>query len=445
MNICHAILWLFVILDVLLAGAQKAQDGNLSDIRIKAVIEDSFNGHIHSELLNITCGRFVQASFLIDYESGKSIVVRRISSSGIETGSISIPTPIKSGDTLEFKVSIKDDSEKCEVFCGDSSCVFSALPLPFPNSDLIALRGFACGRLLSFSIPQLPKKSSYPIVPILIIAVLLADIVLVATLVHRSAKQRKNTVASENVSSKLITDLSPEHKSILLFGDFKVISYSGEDITHRFSPIIKDLLILLLYNTPKGGITSDKLESILWIDKAGKRATNNRSVSVSKLRSMLKEVGECRIVNNGTYWTLETSDIYIDFYAFIKLLKNGEINNENIETLLNMLNRGMFLNDSASIWSDEFKYEVSDLVITVLIKYASGINVERNCDTIIRICDAINNFDSLDETSLELKCKAYQAKGNFKLAHRIFNNFTREYKELYGQTYSKSYTDIVGK
>lgn len=444
MHFINIILSFLVFLDALFAGVQKAQDNDLSNIRIKAVIDGSFNGHIHSELLNITCGKFVQASFLIDYECDTSITVRKISSSGIETGHIYIPTPIKSGDTIEFKVSIKGNNEKCKVFCGDSSCVFSALSFPFPNSDLIALRGFECGRLLSFAIPQLPKKSSHPIVPILIIAVIFADILLVAALFHKSVKQHRNTVTSENVSSKLINNLSPERKSVHLFGDFKVISNSGEDMTHRFSPIIKDLLILLLCNTPKGGITSDKLESILWFDKIGKSATNNRSVSVSKLRSMLKEVGECRIANNGAYWVFETSDIYIDFYVFIKLLKSGEINNENIEPLLNILNGGMFLNDSASTWSDEFKYEVSDLVINVLIKYVSGINIDKNCDTVIRICDTINNFDSLDETSLELKCKAYRAKGNFKLAHQIFNNFAREYKELYGQPYPKSYTDIVG-
>lgn len=421
----------------------KVQEKDLSDIRISVLADDGFDGSIHSELLNVSSGRYISASFLIDYEGDSVMTVRKMTASGIEIGTMPLGRPITAGDTLEFRISFGVRDEKCSVSLEGESCTFSALSDPFRNSTLEAMRGFDGGHLISFTIPPLPRSTSYRLEWILIISVIAADLILFAVLAGRGIRRRKDAGSSLDLPPKLISTESAGNSSIILFGNFKVVASSGEDITSRFSPIIRDLLLLLVCNTPKGGITSERLEGILWYDKPGKSAANNRGVSTTKLRTLLKEVGDCRIFSRNGYWMVETSDIYVDYFAFAKLLREGVLGKEQIDSLLTIVNRGMFLNDSSSLWSDELKSEVSDLVITVLTRYAGRLDIEKSAETVILLCDAVSKFDSLDETALELKCKAYRAKGNLKLAHLIFNNFVREYSELYGQPYSKNYTDVV--
>ena len=418
------------------------QDRDLSDIRIRAVVNDDFDGRFHSELLKVSSGRFLHASFLMDFEGDSSLVVRLVSADGLETGTVILPKPVGPGDTLDFKVSFGAQDNMCTVCCAGSCCTFPGLQAPFRNSVITALSGSDWGRLVSFDIPLRPKKRGFLLEQILIFAVILADLCLFFFLGRRS-RRRKNSPDDVRIPQELMPEPGPQDKSIFLFGDFKVMSASGEDITSRFSPVIRDLLLLLVCNTPRGGITSERLESVLWYDKQGKSAANNRGVSTTKLRSLLKDVGNCRIVSRNGCWVIEPVDTYIDYLAFADLLKDRVLGREQIESMLSIVNGGMFLADSSSLWSDPFKAEVSDLVISVLTRYAGGLDIERNADTILRICSAVSRFDSLDETSLELKCRAYRAKGSLMLAHQIFNNYAREYQELYGQPYGKSYTDIV--
>ncbi len=432
----------FTLLSASVPYRLDVQDRDLSDIRIRAVVNDDFDGHFHSELLNVSSGRFLHASFLMDYEGGSSLMVRLVSSDGIETGTVILPEPVSPGDTLDFKVSFNGQESLSTVCCNGSCCVFSASPVPFRNSAIAALRGSDWGRLLSFEIPMRPTKRGFLLEQILILAVILADLCLFFFLGRRS-RRRKSVPEDVRIPQGLIPDPGPQRQSIFLFGDFKVISASGEDISSRFSPVIRDLLLLLVCNTPRGGITSERLESVLWYDKQGKSAANNRGVSTTKLRSLLKDVGNCRIVSRNGCWVIEPADTYIDYLAFADLLKDGVLGREQIESMLSIVNGGMFLADSSSLWSDPLKAEVSDLVISVLTRYAGGLDIEKNADTILRICSAVSRFDSLDETSLELKCRAYRAKGSLMLAHQIFNNYAREYQELYGQPYGRSYTDIV--
>ena len=59
------------------------------------------------------------------------------------------------------------------------------------------------------------------------------------------------------------------------------------------------------------------------------------------------------------------------------------------------------------------------------------------------ICDAINKFDTLSETAVALKCRAYREKGSGTLARQVFANFQKEYQAIYGEPFRREYSEII--
>ena len=59
----------------------------------------------------------------------------------------------------------------------------------------------------------------------------------------------------------------PKLRAIRLFGGFYVYSDQGEDITKQFSPMLRELLSLVVIHSAGNGISSAQLKEILWPDK----------------------------------------------------------------------------------------------------------------------------------------------------------------------------------
>ena len=70
--------------------------------------------------------------------------------------------------------------------------------------------------------------------------------------------------------------------SILFLDGFQVWDKNGADITKSFTPILKQLLILIiLYSVNnKKGISNVTLRELLWFDKTDESAQNNRRVNI---------------------------------------------------------------------------------------------------------------------------------------------------------------------
>ncbi|MCK7532005.1 MAG: hypothetical protein MZV63_13760 [Marinilabiliales bacterium] len=73
---------------------------------------------------------------------------------------------------------------------------------------------------------------------------------------------------------------------LILFGGFQVFNQKNEDITNKFSPLLKELFLLILLYTYKNnkGITSDQISEYLWFGKSTPSARNNRAVNIAKLK-----------------------------------------------------------------------------------------------------------------------------------------------------------------
>ena len=237
--------------------------------------------------------------------------------------------------------------------------------------------------------------------------------------------------------------------AVYLFGRFEAFDKEGNDITAQFTPLLKELfLLILLYSIKDGkGISSEKLYEILWNDKPVKDAKNNYSVNIVKLKSVLDKIGEYHIGKESGKLRFEVlnDSIKIDYQEFVGLISaNTVINKENVNEQLNILHRGSFLNEMHYGWLDDFKAEISGLVLDILVDYISKADIEKEAEFIIKITNVIFFFDQLNETALEYKCRCLILLGRHGMAKDAYLKFAKEYKENYGHEFEKTFPAVTG-
>ena len=196
------------------------------------------------------------------------------------------------------------------------------------------------------------------------------------------------------------------------------------------------------------GISSEKLVEFLWYDKSPKHARNNRSVNTTKLRVLLKELGDLELTKETGYWkiTFDYKKLKSDYFDLIRITEEVKnISKERIDLLVKITEKGPFLHNLNYEWLDYFKADVSDRIINTLTNYMHNEDIEKDPDFIIHLSDCIFNFDSINEDAMIYKCKAQYMMGKHSLAEGTFKKFEKEYKLLYAQDYENSYQDILNQ
>ena len=398
------------------------------------------------QLLSITFGNYILYTFLLDRDTTAEANLYLLQAASVQQQRLTLPVLKGEAGLLDFHFHFSAADSSCTVRCGRDSCRFEGVllsqrnlqfnPLPDGREDL---------HLISLDVDREPaQRTSWPLLA-LSFAILLGDLLLFLYLYNRRRKQ-KAAATTEPVaisSRRYVNSARNAESGIYLFGGFRVVSAEGADITTQFSPILRELLLLLICHTPKGGISSEQIKNILWYDKDEKSAINNRSVSLFKLRGLLRDVGTCEIRSEQGRWTLEAPSELVDYYRFIDLVKAGELTRTQIEELLTLVEYGPLLEGFNELWADPLKADVADSILSVLTHFALGLDLRSQADLVLDICDAINRFDTLNETAVALKCKAYREKGNGTLARQVFATFQKEYQAVYGEPFRREYSEII--
>ncbi len=234
---------------------------------------------------------------------------------------------------------------------------------------------------------------------------------------------------------------------LILFGGFQIFSKEKEDFTNRFTPLLKELFLLILLHTYKNdkGISSNKLIEYLWYDKSEKSASNNRSVNIAKLRSVLDELGGITLTSKTGYWKMILSDEVQCDYVDLLRITDSKVNltQQKVLQLMEISHQGTFLSNVSYAWLDDFKSAVSDSIVDTLVECAQSWDIQSNAEFIILLSDCIFNFDPINEEALKYKCKAQFLMGKHSSAEKTYQKFVKEYKVLYGEEYTKSYRDII--
>jgi DNA-binding SARP family transcriptional activator len=241
-------------------------------------------------------------------------------------------------------------------------------------------------------------------------------------------------------------------KAIVFLGGFQVFDKDGKNITGEFTPTLKYILVLIILYTLKNnkGISSNKLQELLWFDKSEEAARNNRSVNIRKLRVLLQRLGKADIIHENHYWTIiRDDDIFCDYREALRLLhkmqEEEQSAKEDLLRLLELLNAGELLPNIQFEWIDEFKTNFSNEVIDTLMRVANNQNnlFHNNLDINLKIADCLLKIDSINEEALGMKIKALSAMGKKGLAKAVLDSFAKEYKILLGETYKGSLSNLL--
>lgn len=251
-------------------------------------------------------------------------------------------------------------------------------------------------------------------------------------------------------TAAIVTEPAPEAEkkgNVFFFGPFEVQDKDGQDVTKFFTPLLKELFLLIAINTIRSGkgISSDKLYATLWRDKSSKEAQNNRSVNMVKLKAILDKLGACAFVKEADRWSLQyaAADIRMDLADFQHLLHSARpLQKQSVRELLTILHRGSFLPDANYSWLEDIQSEISNNALDILTEAA--VQFKSDPEILIEIADSIFLFDPVNEEALRLKCNSLVLLGRHSLAKTAFNKFTKEYLHMYGEEFPHSFTAYSG-
>jgi DNA-binding SARP family transcriptional activator len=294
-------------------------------------------------------------------------------------------------------------------------------------------------------------KKRYSLSGILFLGIILSGIVYYYRKKRRTGQKEKVLTPH----SPSISPLSPifEKESVPQYYDFskkcicflerfRVLDKKGKDISSLFSPILKSLLVALICYSVKDsrGISGNKLIKLLWHDKSEEAAKNNRNVYVSKLRTILEEIGDLKIINQNSYWRIQIDDDTLcDYWEIMKLFKEKE--NQDLERMLELLIRGGMLPNIETDWVDPFKNDFADTAIDFCVSFLKKFDLTDSLK--LKIADTLFQHDFLNEEALKMKCSILYRQNKVGLAKTVYDTFCNVYRSSLGIDYAYSFMQVV--
>jgi two-component SAPR family response regulator len=235
--------------------------------------------------------------------------------------------------------------------------------------------------------------------------------------------------------------------AIFLFGQFTVLDKEGNNISKLFSPLVKELfLLLLLHAIPdRKGITSDRINETLWSGRSVKDAKNNRSVNIVKLKNILDKLGNYTLQKESDRWVLyfDTQQVYIDLLQYFELTAGNTNTADTIPDEVALTARGGLLTETEYGWLDKFKSDISSSITTRFLQYLQEQSHKCTPELVIAVANSILNFDALSEEAVMFKCRALVSLKQHASARAIYNSFKKEYETIYGETFEKEYQALL--
>lgn len=288
----------------------------------------------------------------------------------------------------------------------------------------------------------------YPFIFTIIFGFSVLLLVVSLFLLRKRFRLKKNVSFSGKIYEQVQeSSLSPQKNYIQLFGDFKIINKTLEDITDQFTPKIKHLflLILLFSQRNKKGISTKELSEILWPNYSYQNTKNSRGVTIRKLRIILESMDKVEIIFNIEYWYMKFSaDVYCDYLECLKLLNHSKEDDPHFYAqFYQIVQHGEIFKDESHDWLDDFKGYIANNVVDILMKFILKLNMDKDSDFILKLADRILVADPVNDQALGFKLKVLVKQNNYKLARFTYDRFVATYSDMYGEKFSTSFDSII--
>lgn len=268
------------------------------------------------------------------------------------------------------------------------------------------------------------------------LVILLAAFLLVAIVRRKSVKNRRPLAISPLRES--------EKNAIRLWGGFTVYDANGQNISDQFSPKIKELFLLLFFNSigEAQGIKAQKIYEKIWTGYERAKAKNALGVTMGRLRASLEQVESVIVVNVSGAWKLEwKGEVPTDYHLTMLSLDQlqQQFSEAVLDGLIKVVERGPFLPNTEIEWLDDYKGKVNYRVTSSLLEISDHVAEEERK---IRIADIVLSIDDLHEQSARLKIGSLAALGKHGLANDFYLEFSKKYAELYQENFPKSFKEM---
>lgn len=269
----------------------------------------------------------------------------------------------------------------------------------------------------------------------------------------RISKVAENKASLDNTINSLTSDNKFLRNSVKLFGGFHLYDAIGKDIIQEFSPKLKETFLLILLRSfnhyqPRG-IASEELSAIIWPDYSPDSIKSNRGVTINKIRKILSSVDGISLEFQDKLWLISLSNgftcDYLEFLKIKSLYNNSDEKPIVFQSLTDVLLGGEFLKGISYKWLDSLKFAINSEVIAFLKELFLYEEIKNDQDKIVRLCDIILSFDSVDIDATKKKIKILFDTGKTHIAKNTYSLFISEYQRLYDEKYPFPFEDIISE
>lgn len=266
---------------------------------------------------------------------------------------------------------------------------------------------------------------------------------------------REEETASRPTRERETASLPVRHydssrSAIRLLGNFRVFDRNGVEITSHFTPKLKNLLILLILHSERDprGILALRATELLWPDKDGNSARNNRNVSLRKLRLLLEPVGDVEIISENNFLRIRLGeDLFCDYHEVVGCIRRfkqpgGGSDPRLLDRIFELLLYGPLLPNTIAEWLDDFKDAYSSLSIDLLKGLLEQERRRNHQEMVLRIADIMFLHDPLSEEALAAKCTVLSAQGKNGIARNVYDRFCKEYRRSIGEEFCTPFSDL---
>ena len=238
--------------------------------------------------------------------------------------------------------------------------------------------------------------------------------------------------------------------SICLLPTFCVYSSEGEDITARFQPRLRKILVaLIVYSVKdKKGISVEDFTDKFWKDMDKAQRSNNRNVNISNLRKLLKLVGNVQIINKDGYLRIDFgSGVKCDYCTSMKLLHrynacgdDGDV--KFMECITELLNRGPLVTEMSFDWLDESKNKYSSNSLDMLLRMLRSGTSRVSESDVTRIARLMFMHEPTSEKALSACCAVFIKHDKRSIAKNVFLRFCEDFLDIMGEPYSVPFAEF---
>lgn len=255
---------------------------------------------------------------------------------------------------------------------------------------------------------------------------------------------RKSKTESERLP--IVLPEKDAANQINLFGGFRAVDHEGNDISAMFTPKVKELFLFILLATLKNGAGAavSEIDEQLWPNLPEKKVTNNRAVTLNKLRKILKRINGVEIITqNGVLQAKMEAPFFCDHAEAFKLCQlPGGMGKPELETFFLLVKKGRFLKGSNWPWLDEIRGYTGNQLIDNLLKLAAYYRKENNLPKIEAVAKRILEYDDLNEEATWLQVWALRQKNNIHQAKFHFESFCSKYRTNLGEPYPMNFSQF---